>query len=155
MSGEHVTMWVLVVSAGTASEEHGSRVPAHCHPLYRLSLFPNRHLLAAFPSMLKSPLKLASYSPAPATRTELSIETRLTGHLEDGHQVWKQRWHNFIVLNAASLFCCVPDFMATPCDDQEWTALPEWAASTRVASGPHRAPGLSPSEADSAIPPHV
>lgn len=38
MSGEHVTMGVPVVSAGAASEEHGSRVPPHCPPLYRLSL---------------------------------------------------------------------------------------------------------------------
>lgn len=71
-------------------------------------------------------------------------DSRLTGHLEDDHQVWKQRWHNFIVLNATFLFCCVPDFMATPCDDQERTALPEWVGSTWVASDPHRASWVIP-----------
>lgn len=53
--------------------------------------FPEQAPSRCIPINAEVSPELASYSPAPATRTELSIETRLMGHLEDGHQVWKQR----------------------------------------------------------------
>lgn len=117
MSGEHVTRGVLVVSAASKGQLPRS-MGAEFLPIALHSTDWVRAWQAPFcciPINAEVSPLTCIIQPGPRNLHRIiHTDSRLMGHLEDGHQVWKQRWHNFIMLSAAFFFCCVPRLHGHP-----------------------------------------